>query len=388
MHRKALQHVRPFPRLTLENGREVDYFGEFSPDAKFRAFSRFSRFLGIAPVSDPQRETQPSSQLHSFRRVKEDVLPPARAVATPEVHSLAGRVLGSVATFAYGHATVLLEPQYVKTDSRRRVIISDPSFPAVHVLDPKRRTSFSILAGQGNRLQQPAGVAVDAQDNIYIADSKRGMVLVYDPYGRFLRYIGNFHGENMYQRPTGIAINCPAGHLYLADTDRNLIFMLDLNGNVLKRVGSDKEEAVVDGLKRRPSPGAAEFSAPTRIAARDHQVVVLDAGGTRIRVMDADLNPQATFSVIEDEPRARNRADGLAIDSDGNIYVSYAAASVIRMYNPEGKLLATFGQEGFRAGEFVAPRGLWVDFHDCLYVADTQNSRIQLFQLSAARSSH
>ncbi|MGC2109053.1 MAG: hypothetical protein WA655_06015 [Candidatus Korobacteraceae bacterium] len=198
---------------------------------------------------------------------------PAHAVTTLEAHSLGGRVVISAATFAYGHATVLLEPQYVKTDSNQRVVISDRGLPAVHVLDAERKTSFSILGGEDSRLQQTAGVALDAQENIYIADSKRGMVLVYDPYARFLRYIGNLHGENIYQRPTGIAINRPAGHLYLADTARNLIFMLDLKGNVLKRVGDDKEEAPVDGLKRCRSSRAGEFSAPTEspraITARD-----------------------------------------------------------------------------------------------------------------------
>ncbi|MGC2109054.1 MAG: hypothetical protein WA655_06020 [Candidatus Korobacteraceae bacterium] len=104
--------------------------------------------------------------------------------------------------------------------------------------------------------------------------------------------------------------------------------------------------------------------------------------------MDTDLNLKAIFSVIEGGPRPNNRADGLAVDSEGSIYVSYAAASVIRMYNQEGKLLFAFGQEGFRVGEFIAPRGLWVDFHDRSYVANTENARIQVFQLSTVRSSY
>jgi len=76
----------------------------------------------------------------------------------------------------------------------------------------------------------------------------------------------NFHGENMYERPTGIAIDRKAGRLYLADTPRNLVFILDLHGNVLKRLGRD-----------RHGNGSGDFASPTQIAVSDHGIVVLDA---------------------------------------------------------------------------------------------------------------
>jgi hypothetical protein len=38
-------------------------------------------------------------------------------------------------------------PHQVTTDSTLRVIISDPDRRAVHVFDPKGKTSFSILGG-------------------------------------------------------------------------------------------------------------------------------------------------------------------------------------------------------------------------------------------------
>ena len=186
-------HARPSPNLILQGGREVKYVGLFSADANFHGSSKLNRFLDNAtraPVPDTGQNAVPATALHSYVRFKEDYEPPAHAVAIPEVHSLAGRALDSVVTAVYGHRVVLRTPQRVTTDSRQRLIVSDPGIPAVHVLDPKKKTSFSILGGQGRRLQAPAGVAVDAEDNIYIADSSRGLVLVYDQYGTFVRYIG------------------------------------------------------------------------------------------------------------------------------------------------------------------------------------------------------
>ncbi len=381
-HAAGPKHARSFARLNLENGREVEYVGMFSADGKYRASSKFSNFLqrmGIGPSPDTQQRDVPPKMLHSYGRVVESYEPPDHAVDLPETNPPLGNARDAVVTFAYGHRRVLQVPQRLTTDSMRRVILTDPSVPAVHILDPKRKTSFSILGGQGRRLQLPGGVAVDGDDNIYITDLARGIVLVYDQYGSFVRLIGIFHGENMYRRLTGIAIDRKAGHLYLADGPRHLVFMLDLQGNVLKRTGQQWKDGSTPGLKLRNDTGPRELNNPTEIAVGDHEVVVLDSGGTRVRILDLEFNLVGGFSVYL---APRQEADGLGIDKEGNVYVSYVSTSEIRAYNRDGKPLGSFGKAGFRMGEFNAPRGLWVDSTNRIYVADTQNARIQVFQLS------
>lgn len=387
----ASQSARAFPRLSLGSDHELVYVGMFSSDATFRGPSKFTHFLEAMKVPPPdslseqaaRQSAVPPWMLSSDVRVMDDVEPPGHAMALPEVHSLAGSVRDAVVSFVYGRPSVLRTPQYLTTDSRQRVILSDPGIPAVHVLDPKRRTSFSIVGGQGRRLQSAAGVAVDGEDNIYVADPQRGMVLVYDQYGTFVRYIGNFHGEKLYQRPTGIAIDRKAAHLYLADSPRHLIFMLDLEGNLLKRVGQQWDETGSGGLKLRTKTGPGMFNDPTEIAVNDHEVIVLDSFGTRVQTMDLDCNLLGGFPVLNAPHREPDWKDGLGLDRDGNIYVSDVSTSEVRMYNSKGGLLASFGQAGSRMGEFSAPRGLWVDASNGLYVADTQNVRVQLFRLTS-----
>ncbi len=394
------QHGRVVSRLSLGSGSEVVYVGMFPSDAIFRGSSKFSRFLdamnvprpdvGLPVGSSEQAASQsgvPPWMLSCNQRVVDDIEPPAHAVAVAEAHSPAGNIRDAVVSFVYGPSRVLRTPQRLTTDSRQRVILSDPGIPAVHVLDPKRKTSFSILGGQGRRLQSPAGVAVDGEDNIYVADAKRGMVLVYDRYGKFIRYIGSFHGENMYQRPTGIAIDRKAGHLYLADGPRHLIFMLDLEGNLLKSVGKKSDDTGTGELKCRNNPDLEAFNYPTEIAVSDHEVAVLDTAGTRVQIMDLECNLLGSFSVLNASYRKADREDGLGLDNEGNVYVSDVGTSEVRMYNAEGRLVASFGQAGSRMGEFSAPRGLWIDASNRLYVADTENARVQLFQLTLGNRS-
>ena len=391
--RDDTQRARTFPHLDLGSGRELDYVGMFQPDGKFRRASRLTHFTDARRTTLPwspearaasQRDVPPS-MLSSYVRRVDDVAPPGRAIALPEVQSLPGAVRNGIVSFVYGRLPVLKMPQHLTTDSQQRIIISDPGVPAIHVLDAKGKSSFSILGGPGRRLQSPAGVAVDKEDNIYVADSELGMILVYDQHGQFLRYLGNFHGERMYQGPSGIAIDRKAGHLYLVDSPRHLVLLLDLQGNLLRRNGVRWDDSAGFELKRRDD--AQPFNNPTEIAVNGDEVAVLDTAGTRVQIMDLECNLLSGFNIANPSADDRDRDNGLALDSRGNIYVAHANTSEVRMYNRAGGLVASFGQAGFRAGEFSAPRGLWLDAGNRLYVTDTANARVQLFQLTGAYES-
>ena len=376
------QNVRAFPRVSLGDARQLEYLGTFCATAQYKKSSKLAHPLeaqsAISESTSVLGETAarqtgaPRLMILPAREVVEDFTPPAHATKIAQPQSNLASIRDEVVTFLYGRARVMEAPHQVTTDSMQRVIISDPDLRAVHVFDPKGKSSFSILGDQGRRLRLPAGVAADAEDNIYIADSEAGMVLVYNQYGQFVRYIGNSYGENMYERPTGIAIDRKAGRLYLADTPRNLVFILDLQGNILKRAGTD-----------RHGKGSGEFVSPTQIAVSDHGIVVLDAKGLRIQVLDFDGNRIGYFRVVV----GVDGENGLALDRDGNIYVSDVAKSIISVYKPDGTPMGTFGQSGSRIGEFLAPRGLWVDASNRIYVADTVNARVQVFQVSTGATS-
>ncbi len=376
--------VRAFPRLNLWRGFELTYVGMFSPDALFHTPSKMAGPTGylaetaIVPAASrtqPNSRTDvPESMLVSNERVVDDFEPPAHAEAISQMHSPAGVWRSRFLTYAYGPVSVLHAPRHVTTDSRQRVIISDPDGGGIHVLDPRGKMSFRIVNGADRRLRRPEGVAVDADDNLYVADSVRGMVLVFDRNGNFVRYVGNYRGEPEYARPTGIAIDRDAGRLYLIDTPRNLVFVLDLNGRVLKSIG-----------KRHDGTGIGEFDGPTEIAVAHKHVFVLDRRGTRVQVLDAKCNPAGSFDLPHGLDPLVNQDDGLGTDQEGNVYVSSFDGALIRVYAGDGRLLSCFGQPGRGAGEFANPGGLWIDASDRLYVADSGNGRVQLFQLRATK---
>lgn len=372
--------VRAFPALHLTRGLQLTYVGMFSPDAVYRKSDIFDGRVageGIRPAPVADSNLQPSEvpqwMLLSSERVVENLEPPAHANSAAKLPSRTANARNHLVTYIYGRSSVIYAPVHVTTDSRERLVLSDPRGFAVHVLDRNGKTSMRLVTGKGYRLHTPAGVAVDASDNIYVADSEHGMIVVFDREGNFVRYLGSRQGEPDYARPHGLALNPRTQRLLLVDTPRNLVFELDLEGHELKRVG-----------KNRDGTGAVEFDQPTDIAVNHDHIFVLDRSGSRVQVFDMGLNFESKFDLPRGPDPRQDRENGLSADADGNVYIASHRSSIVRVYNPAGRLLASFGQSGTRVGEFAAPEGLWVDPANRLYVADSGNGRVQLFQLTAS----
>lgn len=375
---------RVFPRLQLDSGLQIGYVGMFCPDAIFRAFTRTGSFHRHVPGEDispaaPVRAGADGSEvpewmlLSSERRV-ENLEPPGHARGKPLAISRTAEIRNQFLTFAYSRPSVLHAPRHVATDSQQRLVLSDPDGSAVHVIDPQGKTSIRLVAGSGYRLHVPTGVAVDANDNLYVADSEQGMVVVFDRNGNFVRYIGNYQGEPQYENPHGIAIEARTQHIFLVDTPRNLMLVMNLEGQILARLGKDHK-----------GHGEGELEAPTEVAVNQEYVLVLDRWGTRVQVWTHDLNLVTSFSLPGGVEPGRLWDNGLSADHDGRIFVSFFRNSVVGVFSTDGRLLSLFGRTGSHAGEFAAPAGLWIDSKNRLYVSDSGNGRVQMFQLNSAK---
>jgi hypothetical protein len=53
----------------------------------------------------------------------------------------------------------------------------------------------------------------------------------------------------------------------------------------------------------------------------------------------------------------------------------------VQIFDPQGQILMAFGREGTQAGQFWLPAGLFIDSRNRIYVADSFNKRIQVFEL-------
>ena len=264
----------------------------------------------------------------------------------------------------------MVRPYSITTDSKGRIIVTDPGAHGVHIFDfAKEKYKFiSRWDTDKNALVSPQCVAVDAQDKIYVTDSDSGKIFVFDPSGKFERTIGSLkYGEGYFKRPTGIAVDSAAQRIYVTDTLRNQIFEMDMQGSVLKRIG-------------KPGTGDGEFNSPTELRLYGDKLAVVDAMNFRVQVLDRDGEFQYAIGKVGDDVGAMFRPKGVAFDSEGHLYVVDGMWSVVQVFNREGQLLYYFGQLGTAPGAFQLPTGLRIDGQDRIYVVDSFNQRVQVYR--------
>jgi DNA-binding beta-propeller fold protein YncE len=77
------------------------------------------------------------------------------------------------------------------------------------------------------------------------------------------------------------------------------------------------------------------------------------------------------------------RPKGIGVDSEGHLYVVESLSGIVQVFDQQGQLLYYFGQRGSGFGEFQLPSGLFIDRNDRVFVVDSHNRRVQVFQYFA-----
>ena len=260
----------------------------------------------------------------------------------------------------------LQSPSAVTTDSNHRVFVADPRANAVHVFD-FIRSRYGLLDRGGDRLGTPVSLAVDGRDNLYVIDQRSRTVLVYDSAGKFRGYLGKLRGgESYFDSPAGITIDRTTGRIYVCDTHRHMVIILDSRGRPNGKIGTR-------GGGDRPS----EFRLPSQVVVGGGELFVLDAGNKRIQILDTAGHFRRAINLAY----ADNRT-GLAVDNQGKVYVSDPVLNQIQVFGHGGQPLYTFDPRTVKGANFSHPSAMWVDAGYCLYVVDSQSSRVGLFQIS------
>jgi DNA-binding beta-propeller fold protein YncE len=92
------------------------------------------------------------------------------------------------------------------------------------------------------------------------------------------------------------------------------------------------------------------------------------------------IEPVATWATGTEVVNGLNRPTDVAIDdSSGNVYVADTGNSRIQIFSSNGTYITSWGGEGSGTGQFSYPAGLDTDNSSNVYVADTRNNRMQKF---------
>jgi DNA-binding beta-propeller fold protein YncE len=228
------------------------------------------------------------------------------------------------------------------------------------------------------RFLYPDGIAVDASGNVWLTDANHTIrritpAGIVETFAGATGVRGSQNGNGTFARfaqPAGIAIDA-SGNLFIADSGNARIRKMALDLSVTTFAGSSRGN--VDG-----SAANAKFANPVGIAIDSHgDVFVSDADNSNIRRIDASGNV-TTFATGLHSPGR------IAFDANDNLYVADTLDHSIRKITPAGVVttLAGNGTAGSADGigaaaRFSYPIGVAVDAFGNVYVTDTGNATIR-----------
>jgi DNA-binding beta-propeller fold protein YncE len=267
---------------------------------------------------------------------------------------------------------IKMEKPYGIAVRQGRVYVTDTAARSVHVFDLGRKRYFRIGYRFDGALQKPLGIDTDSQGQIYVADAKRRLVVMYDGFGLFRRFIG---GKADLVRPTSVAVNAELDRVYVVDTG-------GVESNQHRVVVYNREGKKLSEIGRRGS-GDGEFNLPTDAAVGpDDNLYVLDAGNFRVQVFDAEGNFLRKWGQVGDGYGQFARPRAITVDDDGVVYVSDAQFGNIQLFNSEGRLLLFMGENGPSDDpmKFSLLAGVAADETGHLFAVDQRYSKVEVIK--------
>lgn len=264
----------------------------------------------------------------------------------------------------------LVMPYGMAVDSKGRLYIADRKVKAVFVVTPETGDFEMIKHGAHARFNTIIGVAIDDGDRIYVSDDGARRVLVFDPKFQVEASIS----EGM-ASPGGLAIDNENRFLYVVDSDLDQVLVYDADPpyKLLRRIGTSGKKHTLT------TPG--DFAMPSNVAVdADGNLYVTDMLNSRVQIFDADGNFVRAFGKAGDGPGYFARPKGIAVDSDGHIWVADAVQDRVQVFDQQGRLLIWMGSHGLLPGQFRALAGLAVDKNNRVFTSEQYPGRVQFFR--------
>jgi sugar lactone lactonase YvrE len=361
---------------------------------------------------------------------------PASLVLAANLDTIADRVLGqpnfSSASVVPLSASSLFEPGQLAVDRHTgRLFVADTldnrvlSWPSASAFTNNQ--AADLVIGQADfthndsnagglgaaSLRFPAGVALNEQGDLFVADQGNNRVLEYDapltPHAAAARVFGQLDfahsssglGLASVYGPSGIALD-GQGDLYVADAGNNRV--LEFNASVANDASANRVFGQPDFLHNDPGLGAAGLNAPLAVALdAQGNLFVADGANNRVVEIQSPLTTNAAVSVFGQpdfnqhlpnnggiSAAGLNYPSAVALDAQGDLYVADGNNSRVLEYDaPLSSTMAAsrvFGQPdysratpntgGVSAASLAYASGVAVDAQGDVLVADLSNNRV------------
>ena len=282
---------------------------------------------------------------------------------------------------------------------------------------------FEYGEGDGNSIW-PFGVAIDEErDRLYCSDEWANTISVFDSSGKFLEKWGKTgSGDGELLRPAGIAVE-KNGNVIVVDSGNNRLQVFSPEGKFLGKCGGPCKEP---GQFNQPWGITLDKDGNIYVADwKNHRIQKLSSSGKCLMTIGsygAVKEPEGAYAVTIFGPYIKadsekagyprtdqfNHPTDVAVDSDGDIYVSDWGNHRVCIFDPEGgpittligdaQVLSKWGQQSIDANPDMAkarrrvkslepqwrlcfPTAVEFDPNsDSVIIADSQRNRLQIYK--------
>ena len=242
-------------------------------------------------------------------------------------------------------------PHFLAVDSNQNIYVTDTYGDTIRVITAGG--AVSTLAGSGSQgssnnsngllatFHYPYGIAVDGSGNVYVTDANNNLLREISPTGSVSTLAGSGSQSTVdgtgtsasFDHPTGLRLDNTGNYLYVSDTYSGMIRKVTISSGAVTTLAGGGYGQATNGIGN-----AAKF----------------------------------------------DEGQGLATDKNGNIYYADRSDEEIRMITPAGVVTTVAGNDngGDRNGPgylatFSNPMGVAVDSNGVIYVSDSGNNLIR-----------
>lgn len=268
--------------------------------------------------------------------------------------------------FVGSEFVTMVRPMAIVTHKGQQIYVADPGVNGVHLFDVKEQEYKLIQLVGERKMLSPVALEISSAGDVFITDSKQSVVYKYH-YGD--KYASAIELEDGLIQPTGIVIDKSNDDLYIADTKRHQVLVYDASGSFVRVIGER-------------GTGNGELNYPTMLGwSSKGNLLVTDSLNFRIQIFNKSGHYLSQFGKVGDATGFQARPKGVASDNKNNIYVVDSLFHNVQVFNSNGEYLLSVGEQGQVPGKFWLPTGIHIDEEQKIYVADSYNQRVQVFKL-------
>jgi RHS repeat-associated protein len=233
------------------------------------------------------------------------------------------------------------------------------------------KTSFGGSGTGNGQFSKPGGITVDSEGNIWVVDTANSRVEEFSSSGTFIRKFGRsgLNGYGNFKEPQGIAID-GQNDVWIADSGNKLLQIYSHTGSFLGQIE-------LLGVER---PTALAYS--PNAATGEGLMYVVD--GNKVLAYTAEWERSYGFGEGGTGNGQLKNPKGIAIDAHSNVWVADTGNNRIQEFHGYGGYIKQFGTVGTGNGQFKEPSGIGFDNEGNLFVADAGNNRAQSFTAASA----